>query len=70
MNEFKPSDNYDSLLRQARALYNICKSQEAQLSFLHKARFDHSAEEVARLKAELESEKQMNHQLTNELEPN
>lgn len=68
MNDFKPSDNYDSLLRQAKSLYRLSKSLQAENAYYKKQINNMSAEEVIRLRAELESERQMNHELTKELE--
>lgn len=68
MNKFKPADNYDSLLRQANTMYRLIQSLESQVSYLRKTHYDHSAERVSNLEAQLESERQMNHELTIELE--
>lgn len=68
MKQFKPADDYNQLLTQARALYRIVKSQEVRIEHLSKAKYDHSAERVEDLKAQIESEREMNKILTKELE--
>lgn len=66
MREFNPADNYKSLLKQARAMHTIIQCKEKENNYLSKARYDHSAERVAHLEAMIESEKEMNHILSNE----
>ena len=66
--KFVPADNYKGLLRQAHALNLRNHSQQQELTFLRDkvASLDESV--LANLHASLESEREMNAQLTNELE--
>lgn len=57
--EFVPADNYDGLLKQARALQSITKTQQASLAFARKDAYDLSLQLLHanndRLKSELEA---------------
>jgi len=66
--ERKASDTYEGLLTQYKAACRILDVKETQISYLQKQiqRFDVSR--IIKLEAELESEREMNHLLTQELE--
>ena len=68
MNRFNPASNYEELLKQANALYTLCKSQEKTISFLNKRNYELSEKRLSSLEKDLESEREMNHVLTEELE--
>lgn len=62
-----PSDNYEDLKRQFNALKVLLASKEAQIQVYQKRIKEFSIERTVQLEAELESEKEMNTILTNEL---
>lgn len=62
--KFEPHKDYNSLLKQANALRR-CYEIQQEMTAYYKAR---SSDEVAKLRAELESEKEMNEILTLENE--
>lgn len=66
--EFKPADNYEGLLIQAKALHSLRVSHEAMLSHYMAIDYSLSDAKMNELTECLESEKQMNHVLTNENE--
>lgn len=63
----KASDNYDSLKRQFCALKTIANAQSQQLSFYHEQDYKLSKQRLDELSKCLESERDMNAQLTHEL---
>ncbi len=60
--------DYETLLVQFKALKRIAISQQAQLDHYQKRVQEFSVERVVQLEAELESQKEMNVLLTEELE--
>jgi hypothetical protein len=60
--------DYDGLCIQFNALKRIAISQQAQLKHYQKRVQEFSVERIVQLEAELESEKEMNAILTQELE--
>jgi hypothetical protein len=62
------SEDYEALLSQFNALKRIAISQQAQLEHYQKRIHKFSFERVIQLEAELESQKEMNAILTQELE--
>jgi hypothetical protein len=62
------SKTYEGLLAQYKAVCRILDATETQISYVQKQiqRFDVSR--IIKLEAELESEREMNHLLTQELE--
>ncbi len=66
--EFVPSDNYDGLLKQARALQSITKTQQASLAFARKDAYDLSLQLCHVSNDRLNSELEANQALTNEIE--
>ncbi len=65
---FKPADNYEGLLIQAKALHRLSVSYEAMLNHYMAIDYSLSDAKMNELTECLESEKQMNHVLTNENE--
>lgn len=63
----EPSDNYEGLLKQFRAMKQLLNSQAKISSFYRKAYDENSQDNLNRLQGLLESEKAMNAQLTEEL---
>ena len=61
--KFNPADNYNGLLIQAKAMHTLINCQEKTIHVLSEFRAD-----AANAIANLESERQMNHLLTIELE--
>lgn len=66
--DFKPSKTYEGLLKQARALVTLTHSQEQQIKVLNDREYKFSEKRLDSLEAALESEKEMNHLLTIELD--
>lgn len=66
--EFVPADNYDGLLKQARALKSITKTQQASLAFARKDASDLSLQLLHASNDRLKSELEANSILTNEVE--
>jgi hypothetical protein len=66
--ERKISDTYEGLLTQYKAACRILDATETRIAYLQKQiqRFDVSR--IIELESELESEREMNHLLTQELE--
>jgi hypothetical protein len=67
--KFVPHPEYNHLLTQAFALARLNESLEAQIAHYRAKDYAHAESVINRLKAELESERQMNAILTNELNP-
>lgn len=65
--KFVPSQEYKVLLRQANALNSLVGSMEKELSVLREKVKSTDSYALERLKAELESEREMNAVLTGEL---
>ena len=68
MEKFIPSQEYSGLLRQAYALHTLLTGHEKELAILRKRDYDTSEVVIKRLESELESEREMNESMTNELE--
>jgi hypothetical protein len=66
--EFAPADNYDGLLKQARALQSITKTQQASLAFARKDAYDLSLQLLHANNDRLKREIEANSILTNEVE--
>lgn len=66
--QFTPSNDYDGLLSQFESMNNLISCMERELSYFRKKDFTLSEENFKELEGKLESEKEMNHQLTCELE--
>jgi len=64
----KPADDYKGLLIQFKALKVLLASKEAQFDYYQKRIKEFSVERIIELEAELESEREMNAILTEELE--
>jgi hypothetical protein len=62
------AEDYETLLVQFKALKRIVISQQAKLDHYQKRLQEFSVERVIQLEAELESQKEMNSLLTEELE--
>lgn len=65
---FNPADNYDGLLKQARAMVRLIKSMEAERRIYSQKDRSISEKRLLDLEAALASEKEMNAILTEELE--
>lgn len=65
---FKPADNYESLLKQAWAMFRLIKSMEAAQRVYSEKDRSISERRLLELEAALASEKEMNAILTEELE--
>lgn len=63
----KPADNYDDLKKQFFALKNLCESKNKECSIYSKKLAEHERESILARSEALESEKEMNAQLTEEL---
>lgn len=63
---FKPADDYSSLKKQAYALYSLVKSMEDELSHYRSRNDELKESNLSNLKLSLESEKQMNAEITEE----
>lgn len=63
----KPADNYDDLKKQFFALKNLCESKNKECSIYSKKLAEHGRESILARSEALESEKEMNAQLTEEL---
>jgi tRNA U54 and U55 pseudouridine synthase Pus10 len=63
-----PSENYEALKIQFKALVRLLKSKEAQINYYEKKISELSPGRVLKLEAELESQKEMNAILTEELQ--
>ena len=66
--QFTTSNDYDGLLSQFKSMNNLISCMERELSYFRKKDFTLSEENLKDLEGKLESEKEMNHQLTCELE--
>ncbi len=66
--EIELAKDYDGLRIQFNALKSIAISQQAQIEHYQKRVQEFSVDRIVQLEAELESEKQMNALLTEELE--
>ena len=64
--KFKPSDNYNSLKKQAYSLATLVDCLEVSLATLRKKEYDFSEKKVKHLQEMLDSEKEMNAILTKE----
>ncbi len=64
----KIAEDYDTLVKQFKSLLQLCNSQEACLSYYMKRDYSLSEKRLNELEQALEGEKQMNAQLTLELE--
>ena len=65
MSNFKPADNYPSLLRQAKALAGLVEAMESELSLLRR---QVDPVRLADLEQQIDSEREANARLTEELE--
>jgi len=63
-----PSNNYQDLLKQFNALKTLLTCKEREVEHYHKRIQEFNVERIIKLEAELESQKEMNFILTNELE--
>ena len=63
----KPNETYEGLKTQFFALKNILKCKESELEVYRKRIKEFNIERIIQLEAELESEKEMNAILTEEL---
>lgn len=63
----KPCDTYEGLKRQFNALKAICQCQQKEISVYRKTISNFRIERIVQLEAELESQKEMNAILTEEL---
>jgi hypothetical protein len=63
-----PADNYKDLLKQFNALKTLFACKEKEVEHYHKRIQEFSVERIIQLQAELESEREMNAILTEELE--
>ena len=63
----KPADNYDDLKKQFFALKNLCESKIKQCSIYSNKLAEYDRESILARSKALESEKEMNAQLTEEL---
>lgn len=68
MLNFKPSDNYEGLLRQFKSAIRLIKSMEAETAYFRKKDNAVSQKKIDCLEASLQSEREMNKQLTQEIE--
>ncbi len=68
LENMKPHETYEGLKTQFFALKNILKCKEAELTVYQKRMREFNIDRVIQLEAELESQKEMNDILTNELE--
>jgi len=69
MIKFKPSDNYEELKKQAYGLFNLLQNQEKEIAFYRNKYSGQKLEkEIDILKKLLESEKDMNRMLTEEVD--
>lgn len=64
----KPSENYDDLIKQFFALKKLCESKMKQCSNYSKKLAEYDRESLIAGNEALESEREMNAQLTEELE--
>ncbi len=64
----KPADNYDDLKKQFFALKNLCESKIKQCSIYSKKLAEYDRETIIARNEALESEREMNAQLTDEIE--
>lgn len=64
----KPSENYDGLIKQFFALKKLCESKMKQCSHYSKKLAEYDRESLIAGNKALESEREMNAQLTEELE--
>jgi hypothetical protein len=65
---FKPAKTYEHLLTQANALARIVNAKEETENFYKERTVTDRRKTIHRLKIELESERDMNHILTSEIE--
>ena len=66
----KPSDTYEGLKTQFFALKRLLQCKEVEVEHYHKRIKEFKIERIIELEAELESQKEMNAILTEELELN
>ena len=64
----KPADNYDDLKKQFFALKNLCESKIKQCSIYSNKLAEYDRETIIARNEALESEREMNAQLTDEIE--
>ena len=64
----KPASEYKDLLRQFCALKQLANSLESELEYHRKRNYETSEEKLKSLEASLESERDMNAHLTDEVE--
>lgn len=67
VSNIKPSDTYEGLKSQFHALKAIVQSNQAELNVYRKRIKEFNVERIIQLEAELESQKEMNAILTEEL---
>jgi len=65
---FNPSKKYEGVLRQARSLSMLVNSLESELSFYRAEPLAKDDAKYKALQAQIDSEREMNHILTNELD--
>lgn len=68
MREYKPADNYAHLLIQFRTMVNLLRNADKMVEFYMKQYSEQSQQHLEALQASLDSEKEMNAILTEELE--
>ena len=68
MMDFKPSEDYNELKKQAISLHRLYLSAKECERHYREKLHDHSDEYVQSLLEQIESERQMNHVLTTEIE--
>lgn len=66
--KFVPDNSYEGLKRQAFAMSNLVDSLEKQLSHYRSKDYELSERRLAKLEENLESEREMNAKLTEEIE--
>jgi len=67
--KFTPAKTYDGLLRQAKAMQSLVRSLEKELLFYRtKPSFANDATLYQRLQQQIDSEREVNEMLTNELD--
>lgn len=64
----KPADSYEGLITQFFALKRLVQSKEAEIEIYRKRIKEFRVERIIELEAEVESQKEMNAILTEELE--
>jgi len=66
----KPADSYPLLLKQFNSLVSLVNAQQKQIGFYSAKDYSHSESRLMALEAALESEKNMNAILTEEITRN